>query len=110
MVPALRSVRENIAAFGGDLDNVTLFRQSAGAAEVLGVEPRWKRSPRFPTSVCGCRLQAPGVTLPATRLFSTSPAELNASMSRFDFYATRAASSGCSRSGSIVPGTARSRR
>ena len=34
MVLALRWVRDNIAAFGGDPDNVTIFGQSGGAAKV----------------------------------------------------------------------------
>ena len=37
MVAALRWIRDNIAAFGGDADNVTLFGQSGGGMKISGL-------------------------------------------------------------------------
>lgn len=60
-IAALQWVRENIAAFGGDRDNVTLFGESAGARSVLSLLTSPKATGLFHKAI----IQS-GYTLPDT--------------------------------------------
>lgn len=62
-IAALKWVQENIAAFGGDCDNVTLFGESAGARSVLSLLASPKANGLFHKAI----IQS-GYTLPDTPL------------------------------------------
>ncbi|MCS2148154.1 carboxylesterase/lipase family protein [Scandinavium manionii] len=62
-IAALKWVQENIAAFGGDSDNVTLFGESAGARSVLSLLASPKANGLFHKAI----IQS-GYTLPDTPL------------------------------------------
>ena len=50
-IKALEFVKENIAAFGGDPDNITLFGQSSGAACILALMTMPEAEPLFAKSI-----------------------------------------------------------
>jgi para-nitrobenzyl esterase len=71
LVLALEWVRDNIASFGGDPDNVTAFGQSGGGAKVAAL----LRMPRAAGLVRRCIVQSPGGT-PLTAAEGARQAEL----------------------------------